>query len=150
MALTVDQQSAAMTLDVASELVHYVPPFQRCRWISIDSYLYYRSGVKNSSRSSIPTFPERLSTLLIAGWPRQLISSECKYACAERPRVVIEVIPAGNDVNLPGLATTETPTRHVNLNYFSEAVSWEGEARLADADSWRITGNPQVIVRRSD
>jgi hypothetical protein len=30
----------------------------------------------------------RLSTLLIAGWPRQLISSECKYACAERPRLV--------------------------------------------------------------
>ena len=49
---------------------------------------------------------------------------------------MIEVIPAGNDVNLPGpartlpgLATTETLTRHVNLNYFSEAVSWEGEAR---------------------
>jgi hypothetical protein len=57
----------------------------------------------------------------------------------------IEAIPASNDVNLPGLATTETLTRHVNLNYFSEAVSWEGEARLADADSWRITGNPQVI-----
>lgn len=58
---------------------------------------------------------------------------------------MIEVIPAGNDVNLPGLATTETLTRHVNLNYFSEAVSWEGEARLADADSWRI-GNSEVIV----
>jgi hypothetical protein len=58
---------------------------------------------------------------------------------------VIEAIPASNDVNLPGLATTETLTRHVNLNYFSEAVSWEGEERLADADSWRITGNPQVI-----
>jgi hypothetical protein len=55
-----------------------------------------------------------------------------------------EVIPTGNDVNLPGLATTETLTRHVNLNYFSEAVSWEGEARLADADSWRITGKPEV------
>src|SRR5260370_3729144 len=80
----------------------------------------------------------RLSTLLIAGWPRQLISSECKYACAERPRVVI------NDVNLPGLATTETLTCHVNLNYFSEAVSWEGEERLADADSWRITSKPEV------
>src|SRR5712664_2630565 len=65
---------------------------------------------------------------------------------SERPRVVIEAIPASNDVNLPGLATTETLTRHVNLNYFSEAVSWEGEERLADADSWRITGNPQVIV----
>jgi len=38
-AVTVEQQLAAMTLDVASELVHYVPPFQRCRWISIDSYL---------------------------------------------------------------------------------------------------------------
>jgi len=38
-AVTVDQQLATMTLDVASELVHYVPPFQRCRWISIDSYL---------------------------------------------------------------------------------------------------------------
>ena len=59
---------------------------------------------------------------------------------------MIEAIPASNDVNLPGLATTETLTRHVNLNYFSEAVSWEGEERLADADSWRITGNPQVIV----
>jgi hypothetical protein len=35
----VEQQLAAMTLDVASELVHYGPPFQRCRWISIDSYL---------------------------------------------------------------------------------------------------------------
>jgi hypothetical protein len=55
---------------------------------------------------------------------------------------VIEAIPASDDVNLPGLATTETLTRHVNLNYFSEAVSWEGEERLADADSWRITGNP--------
>ena len=59
---------------------------------------------------------------------------------------MIEAIPASDDVNLPGLATTETLTRHVNLNYFSEAVSWEGEERLADADSWRITGNPQVIV----
>jgi hypothetical protein len=58
---------------------------------------------------------------------------------------VIEAIPASNDVNLPGLATTETLTRHVNLNYFSEAVSWEGEERLADADSWRITGKPEVI-----
>src|SRR6266478_4960319 len=85
----------------------------------------------------------RLSTLLIAGWPRQLISSECKYACAERPRAVIEAIPASNDVNLPGLTTTETLTRHVNLNYFSEAVSWEGEERLADADSWRITGKQE-------
>jgi hypothetical protein len=28
---------------------------------------------------------------------------------------VIEAIPASNDVNLPGLATTETLTRHVNL-----------------------------------
>jgi hypothetical protein len=65
-------------------------------------------------------------------------------------RVGIEAIPASNDVNQPGLATTETLTRHVNLNYFSEAVSWEGEERLADTDSWRITGNPQVIVRRSD
>jgi len=45
---------------------------------------------------------------------------------------VIEAIPASNDVNLPGLATTETLTRHVNLNYFSEAVSWEGEER------WRM------------
>jgi hypothetical protein len=57
---------------------------------------------------------------------------------------VIEVIPAGNDVNLPGLATTETLTRRVNLNYFSEAVSWEGEARLADADSWRIMSKQEV------
>ena len=60
--------------------------------------------------------------------------------------------PAGNDVNLPGLATTETLTRHFNLNYFSEAVSWEGEARLTDADSWRITGKPEVensMARRS-
>jgi hypothetical protein len=53
---------------------------------------------------------------------------------------VIEVIDAGNDVNPPGLATTETLTQHVNLNYFSEAVSSEVKARLADADSWRITG----------
>ncbi len=59
---------------------------------------------------------------------------------------MIEAIPASNDVNLPGLATTETLTRHVNLNYFSQAVSWEGEERLAGADSWRITGNQQVIV----
>ena len=58
---------------------------------------------------------------------------------------MIEAIPASNDVNLPGLATTETLTRHVNLNYFSEAVSWEGEERLADADSWRITGKPEVM-----
>jgi len=58
---------------------------------------------------------------------------------------VIEAIPASNDVNLPGLAATETLTRHVNLNYFSEAVSWEGEERLADADSWRITGYSSLI-----
>jgi len=38
-AVTVDQQLAAMTLVVASERVHYGPPFRRCRWISIDSYL---------------------------------------------------------------------------------------------------------------
>jgi len=59
-------------------------------------------------------------------------------------------IPASNDVNLQGRAPTETVTRHVNLNYLSEAVSWEGEERLADADSWRITRSPLVIVRRSD
>jgi len=58
---------------------------------------------------------------------------------------VIEAIPASNDVNLPGLATTETLTRHVNLNYFSKAVSREGEERLADADSWRITGYSSLI-----
>jgi len=57
---------------------------------------------------------------------------------------VIEAIPASNDVNLPGLATTETLTRHVNLNYFSEDVSWEGEERLADADSWRITATRKL------
>ena len=51
--------------------------------------------------------------------------------------------PASNDANLPGLATTETLTRHVNLNYFSDAVSWEGEERLADADSWRITSKQE-------
>jgi hypothetical protein len=33
------EQLTGMTLDVASELVHYVPPFQRRRWISLDSYL---------------------------------------------------------------------------------------------------------------
>ena len=40
---------------------------------------------------------------------------------------------------------TETLTQDVNLNYFSEAVSWEVEARSADADSWRITGKPEAI-----
>jgi hypothetical protein len=35
-AVTVDQQLAAMTLDVASELVHCVPPFQRRRRIGLD------------------------------------------------------------------------------------------------------------------
>src|SRR4029077_16212733 len=45
-------------------------------------------------------FPERRRTLVSARWPWQLISSECK--CAERARVVIEVIHAGN-VNPPGL-----------------------------------------------
>ena len=58
---------------------------------------------------------------------------------------MIEAIHAGNDVNPPGLATTETLTQHVNLNYFSEAVSSEVKARLADADSWRITGKPEVV-----
>jgi hypothetical protein len=48
---------------------------------------------------------------------------------------VIEVIHAGNDVNPPGLATTETLTEHVNLNYFSEAVSSEVKTRLADAEA---------------
>ena len=47
---------------------------------------------------------------------------------------MIAAIPASNDVNLPGLATTETLTRHVNLNYFSEAVSREGEERLAGGE----------------
>src|SRR5260370_2608331 len=64
----------------------------------------------------------RLSTLLIAGWPRQLISSECKYACAERPRVVIEAIPASNDVNLPRLPTPETLTHHLNFDSYSNTV----------------------------
>jgi hypothetical protein len=57
---------------------------------------------------------------------------------------VIEVIHAGNDVDPPGLATTETLTQNVNLNYFSEAVSSEVKARLADADSWRITGYSEL------
>jgi hypothetical protein len=35
----VDQQLAAMTLDIATELVHCVPPFQRCRRIGVDPYL---------------------------------------------------------------------------------------------------------------
>jgi hypothetical protein len=38
-AVTVDQQLAAMTLDVATELVHCVPPFQRHRRIAVDPYL---------------------------------------------------------------------------------------------------------------
>ena len=38
-AVTVDQQLAAMTLDVATELVHCVPPFQRHRRIGVDPYL---------------------------------------------------------------------------------------------------------------
>src|SRR4030095_15135774 len=38
-----------------------------------------------------------------------------RNANAPRPRVVIEVIHAGNDANLSGLATTETLTQHVNL-----------------------------------
>ena len=61
---------------------------------------------------------------------------------------MIEVSHAGNDVNLPGLATTETLTRHVNLNYFSEAVSWDGEARLTDVDSWLFTLLVEVAVSR--
>jgi len=71
--------------------------------------------------------------------------------CREGHAVVIEAIPASNDVNLPGLATTETLTRHVNLNYFSEAVSWEGEK-----SGWRmpIPGGSRAtrkfIVSRSD
>src|SRR5580693_9169692 len=35
----VDKQFAAMTLDIATELVHYVPPFQRRRRIRVDPYL---------------------------------------------------------------------------------------------------------------
>lgn len=42
---------------------------------------------------------------------------------------------------------TETLTQHVNLNYFSEAVSSEVKARLANADSWRITGYSEVKAR---
>jgi len=38
-AVTVDQQLAAMTLDIATELVHCVPPFQRRRRIGVDPYL---------------------------------------------------------------------------------------------------------------
>ena len=45
---------------------------------------------------------------------------------------MIEAIPASNDVNLPGLATTETLTRHVNLNYFSELC--RGKAK----SGWRM------------
>jgi len=36
-AVTVGPQLAAMTLDRASKLVHYMPPFERRRWISMDS-----------------------------------------------------------------------------------------------------------------
>jgi hypothetical protein len=39
-AVTVDQQLAAMTLDIATELVHGVPPpFQRRQRIGVDPYL---------------------------------------------------------------------------------------------------------------
>ena len=61
-------------------------------------------------------------------------------------RVVIEVIhAAGNDVNPPGLATTETLTQHVNLNYFSEAVSSESKLgwRMPIPGGSRATGSSQ-------
>jgi hypothetical protein len=38
-AVTVDQQPAAMTLDIVTELVHCVPPFQQRRRIGVDPYL---------------------------------------------------------------------------------------------------------------
>jgi hypothetical protein len=38
-AVTVDQQLTEMTLDVAGELVHCVPPFQRRRRIGVAPYL---------------------------------------------------------------------------------------------------------------
>jgi hypothetical protein len=34
-----DQQLAAMTIDIAAELIHCVPPFQRSRRIDVDPYL---------------------------------------------------------------------------------------------------------------
>ena len=37
------------------------------------------------------------------------------------------------------MATTETLTQHTNLNYFYEAVSWQGEARSSDTGFWWIT-----------
>jgi hypothetical protein len=46
---------------------------------------------------------------------------------------VIEAIPASNDVNLPGLATTETLTRHVNLITFPKLC--RGKAK----SGWRMT-----------
>src|SRR5215472_2207668 len=77
---------------------------------------------------------------------RQLISSECK--CAEWPRVRIEVVHAGNDVNLPGLATTGTPTRHVNLNYFPEALRNIAHVLTVFANCANMFGN--VAQRRRD
>ena len=41
-------------------------------------YQQYRGGVKNSSHSRIPSFAERLRTLVSTRWPWQLISSDCK------------------------------------------------------------------------
>ena len=57
---------------------------------------------------------------------------------------MIEAIPAINDVNLPD---ADSPCQ---FELLLRSCVVEGEERLADADSWRITGNPQVIVRRSD
>ena len=57
---------------------------------------------------------------------------------------MIEAIPASNDVNLPD---ADSPCQ---FELLLRSCVVEGEERLADADSWRITGNPQVIVRRSD
>jgi hypothetical protein len=50
-AVTVDQQLAAMTLDVASELVPCVPPFQRRRRIGLDlSLVIPEQGQKLSAQ----------------------------------------------------------------------------------------------------
>jgi len=100
----------------------------------------------SSSRSSIPSFPERLSTLVIARWPWQLISSGSQ--CAERPRVVTEVIHARNDVKPPGLAATETLTQHTHTREGPSERKRPCRWRRRSAAQRMAPASAEVVVER--
>ena len=78
-AVTVEQQLAAMTLDVASELVHNVHRSTAADGSASILTCNTGAGSKTHRAVCIRSCPERLNGQVIAKW--QLIPSECKRLC---------------------------------------------------------------------